>query len=123
MGFAGQLRPDAALAERRRRAGLPGQGFGKAGGHHRLFALSVTPPTSCTPPVNAQGVYEFSGTSAACPMVGAAAALMLSLNQGLTWLEVRDLLRQTAQVVDVANGQWSNHRSYWYGSGRLDVNA
>jgi hypothetical protein len=77
----------------------------------------------CTPPSHPEGAFEFGGTSAACPMVAAAAALMLSLNEDLTWFDVRQRLRQTARCVDAVNGQWSNHRSYWYGSGRLDVHG
>jgi subtilisin family serine protease len=76
---------------------------------------------SCAPNVRGPGAFEFAGTSAACPMVAATAALMLTLNENLAWSDVRDLLRQTARCVDPEGGSWQDKRSYWYGSGRLDV--
>ncbi|WP_305068974.1 S8 family serine peptidase [Marilutibacter chinensis] len=73
------------------------------------------------------GEQTFGGTSAAAPTVAAAAALMLSVEPDLTWVDLRDLLRNTAVVIDGANtdpvGQWSGGFSWWYGFGRLDVNA
>ena len=76
---------------------------------------------SCLPNTPVEGAFRFGGTSAACPMVAATAALMLTLNKDLSWQDVRDRLRQTARCVDVADGLWEDHRSYYYGSGRLDV--
>lgn len=75
----------------------------------------------CTPNVRGPGAFAFKGTSAACPMVAAAAALMLTAKTTLAWGDVRDLLRQTARCIDPDGGAWLNKRSYWYGSGRLDV--
>jgi subtilisin family serine protease len=69
----------------------------------------------------------FQFTSAAAPIVAAAAALMLSKNPNLTWAQLRDKLRQTACKIDPGNadadGQWVNGFSQWYGYGRLDVLA
>lgn len=80
-------------------------------------------------------------TSCACPQVAGAAALMLSANPDLSWVEVRQLLRDAAQHIDAANtdpnGIWvdvngtpSNvagyigpHHSRWYGYGMLDVES
>ena len=71
------------------------------------------------------GEQIFGGTSAAAPTVAAAAALMLSAEPSLTWIDVRDLLRNTAVQIDPANtnpvGQWILGFSQWYGFGRLDV--
>lgn len=73
------------------------------------------------------GEQIFGGTSAAAPTVAAAAALMLSVEPALTWINLRDILRNTAVVIDGANtdpvGQWVGGFSQWYGFGRLDVNA
>ena len=41
----------------------------------------------------------FLGTSSACPHVSGVAALMLSVNPNLTYSQVRDIIRQTAQKV------------------------
>ncbi len=78
-------------------------------------------------------------TSCACPQVAGTAALMLSANPDLTWVEVRRILRQTAVKIDTANvdpvGQWLDAAgvpttdpavalfSPWYGYGRLDTGA
>lgn len=73
------------------------------------------------------GEQTFGGTSAAAPTVAAAAALMLSAEPNLTWINVRDLLRTTAVTIDPANtdpvGQWIGGFSQWYGFGRLDIHA
>jgi subtilisin family serine protease len=82
---------------------------------------SLRDGSTCTPNDPTKGAYFFGGTSAACPMVAATAALMLTINQQLTSQEVREKLRATAQCVDPLNGNWQNGRSYKYGSGRLDV--
>lgn len=43
------------------------------------------------------------GTSAACPMASGIAALVLSVNSNLSWLEVREIMRETAIPIDVTN--------------------
>ncbi len=76
----------------------------------------------------------FGGTSHSCPTVAGAAALMLSVQPDLNWIEVRDILRATAVQIDIgqafATGQWIDldgdtvvDFSQWYGYGRLDVDA
>jgi len=73
------------------------------------------------------GTQTFGGTSAAAPTVAAAAALMLSAEPQLSWINLRDILRNTAVVIDGANtdpvGQWIGGFSQWYGFGRLDILA
>ncbi len=77
---------------------------------------------------------SFGGTSAATPLTAGVAALMLSINPNLTWVEVREILRQTAVEIDFANvdpvGQWVDtdmdgvaDYSQWYGYGRIDASA
>lgn len=53
---------------------------------------------------------DFSGTSAACPLASGIAALVMSAKMNaagdestLTWCEVRDILRSTADKIDVMN--------------------
>ena len=43
--------------------------------------------------------WRFGGTSAATPQASAIAALMLSVNPSLSWLEVRELMRATAVPI------------------------
>lgn len=71
------------------------------------------------------GEQTFGGTSAAAPTVAAAACLMLSAKPNMSRLQLRDMLRDQAVVIDGTNndpvGQWVNGFSQWYGFGRLDV--
>ena len=75
----------------------------------------------------------FGGTSHSCPTVAGAAALLLSVRPDLNWVEVRQILRDTAVQIDAgqtfATGQWVDldldtipDFSQWYGYGRLNVN-
>jgi subtilisin family serine protease len=75
---------------------------------------------------------DFGQTSCACPQVAGVAALMLSVNPDLTWDQVRQIIRDTADPIDVGNtdpvGQWVDTDgdgvadfSQWYGYGRLDA--
>lgn len=80
--------------------------------------------------------YEvsFGGTSHSTPTVAGAVALILSANPALTWVQVRDVLRESCARIDAgqanAVGQWQDldgdgliDYSQWYGAGRLDVEA
>lgn len=84
---------------------------------------------------------DFGGTSYATPVCAGAAALMLSANNKLTWIEVREILRETAVKIDPNNtnatGRWRDEAnristdpgytgpffSQFYGFGRIDVAA
>jgi subtilisin family serine protease len=75
---------------------------------------------------------DFGQTSCACPQVSGVAALMLSINPGLTWREVKQFIRETAERIDIGNtdpiGQWIDTDgdgevdfSQWYGCGRVNA--
>ena len=71
---------------------------------------------------------DFSGTSAATPMVSGVAALMLSINQSLTWRDVPIILARTAQKNDAADRGWARSPAgHWihpyYGFGVVDAQA
>jgi Subtilase family len=83
---------------------------------------------------------NFGGTSLATPLCAGAAALVLSANPSLTYIEARQILRDTAFKFDLANtdpvGQWLDAngnpsvtsglpavKSGWYGYGRVDAAA
>jgi subtilisin family serine protease len=77
---------------------------------------------------------QFFGTSASAPLVAGIAALVLSAMPDLSWAEVRDILRKTAERIDYANtdaiGVWTdldkdgvNEYSQRYGYGRVDAEA
>jgi len=83
---------------------------------------------------------NFGGTSHATPLCAGTAALMLSANPQLTWVQLRDLLRATAVKINPGennaagrwqdvNGNMSNSAAYdgnpffseFYGYGRIDT--
>ncbi|MEL6680658.1 MAG: S8 family serine peptidase, partial [Pseudomonadota bacterium] len=99
-------------------------------------SFSGLPQPPDMPPLEIEEDYDrsFGGTSHACPIVGGTAALILSANPALNWLQVRQILRETAVPIDTANthptGVWVDTDgdgvpdfSQWYGHGRVDVNA
>lgn len=71
----------------------------------------------------------FGGTSHAAALVAGAAALVLSVQPGLTPPQVRSILRASAKPIDLGqthpDGVWTPSAaprfSQWYGYGRLDV--
>lgn len=74
-------------------------------------------------------VYEnFSGTSAATPIVSGVVALLLEKRPDLGWRDVQQILALTATPVDFASGSWRrNGAGHWvsheYGFGRVDAAA
>ncbi|WP_208354494.1 S8 family serine peptidase [Pseudaestuariivita rosea] len=77
---------------------------------------------------------DFGGTSSATPLTAGVAALVLSINPDLNWVQVREILRNTAVKIDAANtdpvGAWTTDPmtgnpifSQWYGYGRIDANS
>jgi hypothetical protein len=51
---------------------------------------------------------NFGGTSSATPLAAGIAALVLSASPSLTWVEVRELLRDTADEIDAGNTNATN---------------
>jgi subtilisin family serine protease len=77
-----------------------------------------------TPRGDAAGNYTngFGGTSSACPGAAGVAALILSRNPNLRWDEVRDVMRNSCDQIDVAGGGYSAQgHSPKYGHGRLNA--
>jgi subtilisin family serine protease len=73
-------------------------------------------------PNNLAYTGRFGGTSAACPQVAAVAALLLSVNSGLTQQQVFDIITQTADDV----GGYAYNANGWcpeLGNGRLNACA
>ncbi len=110
-------------------------GGGPAGGAEArtLSTTNVgTGDTAGSPTAVTNDYDDFGQTSCACPQVAGVAALMLSANSNLTWVEVRDILRSTAERIDIGNadpvGQWIDTDmdgvvdfSQWYGYGRINA--
>jgi subtilisin family serine protease len=73
---------------------------------------------------NRNGNYteDFGGTSSACPGVAGTAALILSVNPELTWIQVREIIRDTADKIDPENGRYDKKgHSIFYGYGRVNA--
>jgi subtilisin-like proprotein convertase family protein len=67
---------------------------------------------------------SFGGTSSACPGAAGIAALVLSVNPNLKWLEVKDILRRAGERIDPQGGQYdATGHSPKYGFGRLNARA
>ena len=67
---------------------------------------------------------NFGGTSAAAPQGAGAAAILMEINPALTWMDVRDILRRTADKVQTGTAAYnSSGHSINYGYGRLNVFA
>jgi len=73
---------------------------------------------------NPDGDYtgNFGGTSASCPGVAGTAALILEANPELSWKQVKDILRDTAERIDIQNGNYdASGHSIYYGFGRVNA--
>ena len=71
---------------------------------------------------------NFSGTSAAAPMVSGLVALLLEARPDLGWRDVQQILARTAEPVDLRGGTWTQNgaglwTSHEYGFGRIDAEA
>lgn len=68
---------------------------------------------------NSSGDYtNFSGTSAAAPIVTGAVAVILEANSSLGWRDVQEILAYSTQHNDVAGGSWQyNGATNWNGGG------
>lgn len=73
---------------------------------------------------DAEGSYtnSFGGTSSSCPGVAGVAALMLGANKELTWQEVRTIIRNSCDKIDVEFGDYdANGHSPFYGYGKINA--
>jgi len=73
---------------------------------------------------DAAGNYTngFGGTSSACPGAAGVAALILSRNPNLRWDEVREVMKNACDQIDVAGGGYNAQgHSAKYGYGRLNA--
>ncbi len=80
---------------------------------------------------------DFSGTSAAAPIVSGVAALLRDANPGLTWRDLKLILAASARKNDAANSGWAEgarkygagsatdryHFNHEYGFGVVDAKA
>jgi subtilisin family serine protease len=73
---------------------------------------------------NPDGDYtdDFGGTSSSCPGAAGTAALILAVNPDLTWQQVRNIIKDTSDKIDKADGKYdSKGHSRFYGYGRINA--
>lgn len=63
----------------------------------------------------------FGGTSSATPLAAGLAGLILSLNPDLSSAEVKQVMMDTADKIDEANGDYVHGHSALYGHGRINA--
>ena len=65
---------------------------------------------------------QFDGTSGATSLAAGLAGLILSLNPELTSFEVKRIMMETADKIDLENGKYDNRgHSPYYGHGRINA--
>ena len=73
---------------------------------------------------DAAGSYtnSFGGTSSSCPGVAGVIALMLGANEGLTWEEVKAIIKNSCDQIDASYGDYdANGHSPFYGYGKINA--
>lgn len=71
---------------------------------------------------------DFGGTSSATPLVAGVIALILEANSALSWIDVQQILVETAEKNDPTDGDWTTngagyHINHKYGFGRVNATA
>jgi hypothetical protein len=100
--------------------GYPEDGYNRGG-----FLYDDILGLTATAELDNDGFYtrSFSGTSAACPIVGGVAALILSVNKYLTATDVRLILEHTADQINADEAAYDgiSSRSLTHGYGRVNA--
>lgn len=69
-------------------------------------------------------VNGFGGTSSSTPLVAGLCGLILSVNPDLTSADVKEILRQTAEKIDPAGGNYNAEgHAEWYGWGKVKAHS
>jgi len=84
------------------------------------YWMGTAPSTYSEPDETGNYTTWFNGTSAAAPLVSAAAALLLSVNPGLSVQNVSRILITTADHIGPLVENPDGH-DYYYGNGRLNT--
>jgi hypothetical protein len=67
-------------------------------------------------------IDDFGGTSSSCPGVAGMVSLMLSANADLSWKQVREIIKETCEKIDISGGKYDSHgHSKFYGYGKVNA--
>lgn len=92
------------------------------GGDDRTLLITTTDRMGAPGYSATNYTQSFNGTSASCPIAAGVAGLLLSVEPGLNYTQVRERLIQTADKIDVAGGDYDeNGQSIYYGYGRINA--
>ncbi len=65
---------------------------------------------------------SFGGTSGACPGMAGVVALMLAANPALTPVQIKDIIKNSCDLIDPEGGEYdANKHSIYYGYGRINA--
>jgi len=65
---------------------------------------------------------EFGGTSSSCPGVAGVIALMLCANEDLGWEEVKEIIKNSCDPIDIQDGDYdATGHSPYYGYGKINA--
>lgn len=65
---------------------------------------------------------SFGGTSGACPGMAGVVALMLAANPALTPAQIKDIIKNSCDIIDPEGGEYdANKHSIYYGYGRINA--
>ena len=65
---------------------------------------------------------EFGGTSSSCPGVAGVIALMLCANEDLAWEEVKEIIKNSCDPIDIEDGDYdATGHSPYYGYGKINA--
>jgi len=88
----------------------------------RLGAAGYNPGSEALGHAPGNYTNDFGGTSSAAPGVAGLAALVLSVNPGLSAAEVKQVVAETADRIDEQHGKYdARGRSPLYGHGRVNA--
>lgn len=88
-------------------------GYARQGIQDRAFKKGGDGNTDCN------YVQDFSGTSAAAPIVSGVVAAMIGVNSGLTWRDVKHILASTAQKIDALSSAKIVNPTFDFDNGRF----
>lgn len=90
---------------------------GCSAGYSRFGVTGNSFQTGSSDNSNCDYTQEFNGTSAAAPIISGAVAVLLEVNPGLTWRDIKHILASTSSKVDSASSDQIVDASFDFDNG------